>query len=335
MTRGPGGSLIVPTFRAEVPLYAAIPDIARTLSLATAGSRHDRHGASVLRNIDAKGKAFAGAWARAFAGAISEKASSSLTPAVNGHFSGFQIGADILGYSTAWGQGRFGLFGGYASATTNVRGFAGGRNNAPVGSLSLAATSAGAYWTHTGPGGWYIDATVTGSRYVSGGKSINGISPTTTGRGLTVSLEAGAPLRLGQGFTFEPQVQAVWRTMAIDPTKDRYATLNFRTHDGVRLRAGGRLSWEGTLGDVTLKPFVQASLWRENGAIDRTIYNQKTAIASGSATRGADVDLGLEALFSDNLAVWASAGVTRDLKRPEGNAGRSAWRLKAGLRYQW
>ena len=103
----------------------------------------------------------------------------------------------------------------------------------------------------------------------------------------------------------------------------------------VRLRAGGRLSWEGTLGDVTLKPFVQASLWRENGAIDRTVYNHRTTIASGSATRGADVDLGLEAVVSDSFAIWASAGVTRDLRRPEGNANRNAWRLKAGLRYQW
>lgn len=333
MTPAGNGGYIVPMYRAETVLYAAIPDVARTLSLATAGTRHDRHGASLLRNDN--GSSFAGAWARAFAGSITESASRSLTPSINGHYSGFQIGADLLGYATEYGEGRFGLFGGYASATTSVRGFAEGELNMHVGSLSLSAASAGMYWTHTGPGGWYVDATLTGSHYTSGGKSINGLSPQTSGHGLTLSLEAGLPIAMGHGLSFEPQAQIVYRTLAIQPTKDAFSTLQFRTHDGARLRIGGRLSWEGVLNGVTLKPFVQTSLWAETGKMDRTVYNRTTAIASGSATRGADIDVGLEAAFSDRLSVWAAAGVTRDLKRPEGRADRNAWRLKAGLRIQW
>lgn len=323
----------LPMYRAETPLYAAVPDLARTLPLVTAGSHHDRHGAGLQRADDKA--TFAGAWGRAFGGAMSEGASRSLTPSVNGAYAGIQIGADLAGYSTPFNEGRLGVFGGYATANTRIRGFAEGNINMAVGSLSVEAGSAGVYWTHTGPGGLYIDTTVTASRYETNGKSVNGLAPQVTGHGVTVSLEAGLPITLGNGLIVEPQVQAIYRTLTLNPASDAFSRISFNTHNGARLRLGGRLTWATTIGSVVVKPHLQAHMWRETGATDRTIYNGGTSIASASANRGADIDLGLEAMPATALTMWAATGATVEMDRPGARSSRRTWRGKVGLRYQW
>lgn len=329
------GSVEVPMYRAETALYAAIPDLARTLSLATAGSRNDRHGSGVLRPVPGGKATWAGAWARAFGGRMTDGASQSLTPSVDGHYAGLQIGADLLGYANSMGEGRFGLFGGYASAYANVRGFVRGVMNAPAGSLDVNATSAGMYWTHTGARGWYVDATLTGSYYNSGGRSLNGLSPKTDGSGVTLSVEAGLPIAIGGGFILEPQAQAVYRTLSLDNAADRFSSMRFDLHNGARLRAGARLSHDFTVNDARVQPWLQASYWKETSALDSTLYNGVTRIASGSPTAGVDVDAGAELALASGMAIWGSGGVTVDIARPEGRADRRVWRAKAGLHYQW
>ncbi|MFC3639636.1 autotransporter domain-containing protein [Camelimonas fluminis] len=331
----------LPMYRVETPLYGAVPDLARTLSTLTAGSRADRMGAVRAQNggvagrEGASGEAWIGAWARMLGGVLTEGASLSQTPSVNGAYGGLQAGADLLGYSTPFHEGRFGVFGGHATANTRIRGFAEGAINMAVGSLSVDAASGGVYWTHTGPGGVYVDATVAGSRYQASGKSVRGGGVKVTGHGVTVTVEAGAPLQLGGGFTLEPQAQIIWRMLHLNPLNDRFAHINYRTRNSTRVRFGGRLSWDGKIGDVVVKPFIQAGLWRQTGKVDRVIYNGVTSIPSAIATRGVDLDAGLEVIPTGALSLWASAGASMDLDRSGGRTSRRSWRGKAGLRYQW
>ena len=52
----------------------------------------------------------------------------------------------------------------YASANGDVRGDAMGQRGYRVGKLGIQSHSVGAYWTHVGPGGWYTDTVILGSR---------------------------------------------------------------------------------------------------------------------------------------------------------------------------
>ncbi|NJO35498.1 MAG: autotransporter outer membrane beta-barrel domain-containing protein, partial [Rhodospirillales bacterium] len=63
-----------------------------------------------------------------------------------------------------------------------------------AGHDSFVAMSAGAYWTHFGPTGWYLDGVLQGTWYDVRGAS-NYLSPfETEGLGMAASIEGGLPL---------------------------------------------------------------------------------------------------------------------------------------------
>ena len=64
-----------------------------------------------------------------------------------------------------------------------------------TGSMNLNSWSAGGYWTHVGPGGWYLDAVLQGTWYY-GSASTQFARLNTDGTGFIASLEGGYPLRL-------------------------------------------------------------------------------------------------------------------------------------------
>ena len=84
---------------------------------------------------------------------------------------GFQGGIDLLRGSLIAGHSeRAGLYGAYGDVNADVDGLV--TNPAATayvlthtGSMNLNAWSAGGYWTHVGPGGWYLDAVLQGTWY--------------------------------------------------------------------------------------------------------------------------------------------------------------------------
>ena len=91
----------------------------------------------------------------------------------------------------------------------------------PVG-LNLDAWSGGAYWTHYGPGDWYVDAVAQATRY-DGAASTQFARLATTGFGFVSSLETGYPIHLpmfGPGFVLEPQAQIVGQRVSFDDAND-------------------------------------------------------------------------------------------------------------------
>ena len=92
--------------------------------------------------------------------------------------------------------------------------------------MNLNAISAGGYWTHVGPGGWYLDAVLQGTWY-SGSATTQFASLTTDGTGFIASLEGGAPFswpqswpQLGPGFVIEPQGQILWQRVRFQDKND-------------------------------------------------------------------------------------------------------------------
>ena len=94
-------------------------------------------------------------------------------PRATGDLGGFQGGIDLLRGSLIPGHyERAGLYGAYGDVHADVNGLV--TNPAATayvlnrtGSMNLNSWSAGGYWTHVGPGGWYLDAVLQGTWYYS------------------------------------------------------------------------------------------------------------------------------------------------------------------------
>ena len=92
-----------------------------------------------------------------------------LLPYQNAPVGGFQGGIDLLRGSLIAGHyERAGLYGAFGNVNADVNGLvtnpaATGYILTHTGSLNLEAGSAGGYWTHVGPGGWYLDGVLQGT----------------------------------------------------------------------------------------------------------------------------------------------------------------------------
>ena len=110
-------------------------------------------------------------WGRFFGQTIDNHYSAFADPRASGNLGGFQGGVDLLRGSLIAGHyERAGLYGAYGDVNADVDGLV--TNPAATayilthtGSMNLDAWSAGGYWTHVGPGGWYLDAVLQGTWY--------------------------------------------------------------------------------------------------------------------------------------------------------------------------
>ena len=137
-------------------------------------------------------------WGRFFGQTINNHYAAFADPRASGNLGGFQGGIDLLRGSLIAGQyERAGLYGAYGDVNADVNGLV--TNPAATayilthtGSMNLDAWSAGGYWTHVGPGGWYLDAVLQGTWYY-GSASTQFARLNTDGTGFIASLEGGYP----------------------------------------------------------------------------------------------------------------------------------------------
>src|SRR5690606_20668423 len=109
-----------------------------------------------------------------------------------------------------------GIYGALASQTAVIEGFALGRDGVRAGKVNLTGPAIGAYWTHYGPTGGYIDAVVQASFLSVSGVSDFGTGLDTSALGLTASLEAGYPFALGDDWELEPQAQLIYQSVSVN-----------------------------------------------------------------------------------------------------------------------
>ncbi len=179
----------MPLYRIEVPTYAAVPPVAHHLAVATLGTFHERRGEQVLLN-DAGW--LPTAWGRVFGQDAEMKSDGTVAPSFDGSVFGFQAGLDLFGWESASDHhDRVGLFVAYASIDGDVKGQALGWNDLQVGEADVDGTSLGAYWTHVGPNGWYVDGILMGTWF--GGDS-------TSSAGESIDIDGTRRNRFGRGW---------------------------------------------------------------------------------------------------------------------------------------
>ena len=139
--------------------------------------------------------------------------------------------------------------------------------SATPATLNLDAYSGGVYWTHYGPGGWYLDAVLQGTGYGGSAKTVVSKLP-TSGAGFVSSLEAGypIPLPLGPRFILEPQAQIIYQHVGFRDAYDNIATVALGSTSGATGRLGVRGQWTiNTEGGQVWQPYVRANVWHELG----------------------------------------------------------------------
>ena len=206
-----------------------------------------------------------------------------------------------------------------------------------TGSLNLNAWSAGGYWTHVGPGGWYLDAVLQGTWY-GGSASTQFARLDTTGTGFIASLEGGVPFALpqfGPGFVLEPQGQILWQKVSFRDDYDGLGDVALGDTTGPSGRVGLRGKWTiVTAGDQVWQPYLRANLWQDWGAEATTLYSGTDVVPLVSQTTMLELGGGLTGRVNANVSVFANVDYEFAVGAAEGEK-RNGVRGAFGARYTW
>ena len=330
-----------PIIGPELATYGVVQPIARQMGLQTLGTLHQRIGDTLtLANTGGEGAGLARSdWARFFGQGIDNSYQAFADPRASGWMGGFQGGVDLLRTSFLPGHRDVaGVYIAFANSDINVNGLvtnAAATNyvQTRTGTLGLNGYSAGGYWTHYGPSGWYLDLVLQGT-YYNGNAITQFANLPINGSGFISSLEGGypIPLPLGPRFVLEPQAQIIWQQVSFNQANDGLGPVGLGTTSGPTGRVGLRGMWtiDGYNGQVW-QPYVRANLWRDWGAEATTLFGIDPVPLIEEATR-LEFAGGVSAKLGPGVSLYAQAGYQFAL---DGAFIRNGIQGDIGLRYVW
>ena len=361
------GPDVFPIIGPEIATYGVVQPIARQLGMTTLGTLHERIGDTmlyanigtpcapngdpqdgILRKAQAPTDCLnAGwgpwAWGRVIGQQIDNHYSAFADPRASGQLLGFQSGIDL--WRGEWIPGHrdaAGIYVAYANANVDVNGLvtneaATGYVLRKTGGLNLDAWSGAAYWTHFGPGDWYLDAVAQATQY-QGAASTQFARLATTGFGFLTSLETGYPIRLpmfGPGFVLEPQAQIVWQRVSFDDANDGLGAVALGTTSGASGRIGLRGRWTivSDSGQVW-QPYLRANLWRDWGAQATTTFSGTVQVPLMEEATRLELGGGVSVSINANVSLYANADYQFAVGNTDGGQ-RDGIRGAAGVRYAW
>ncbi|SEG97713.1 outer membrane autotransporter barrel domain-containing protein [Variovorax sp. NFACC29] len=326
----------VPTYRTEVPLYAALPGQLRQGNLAMLGNLHLRVGDDDARaGADAQSSlpSHRRAWARVLSTDIDIQQGGAVSPSSKGRLTGFQAGTDLL----AMPNWRLGVYVGQLDGDASVRGFASGIQNLSVGRNDLRSQYLGVYGTYTSDSGFYADAVVQSGRHRYTVEPL--ASPGTSGKGnsLLGSIEVGQAFALGgSGWSIEPQLQLIHQHMDLNNSAIVGAVVQPQADSGWIARAGVRVKGEIATGVGTLQPYGRFNVYRTSSGADVARFvNGATTTDISAPTGGTSTELAggftlalgpSTSLYGEVGKLWASGGNARVKSSINGSVGvRMKW----------
>lgn len=324
--------------RPETSLYAAIPSLAILYGRSLLDTLHERAGEQEhlrgRRNLGASASNN-GQWGRVVV-LNGNRNGDALGiygngPAYDYGFGAFQAGQDL--YRAEQGNGarnHLGVYGAVGGGRGNVSHFDG----SAAGHDSFMAYTVGGYWTHFGATGWYVDSVLQGTWYDIKGNSDRGVPTLQTGGGcLAGSLEGGYPIRLGYGWIFEPQAQAVYQLIGLPDASDTAATVKFGNVQSLAGRVGVRIANTWQADGATITAWLRPNIWHEYLGDPKTSFSSATGyipFRADLAGSWAELNVGVSTQFGAATSVFANASYQVGLD------GRSdAWDAKLGLRVNW
>ncbi|MDM0045992.1 autotransporter outer membrane beta-barrel domain-containing protein [Variovorax dokdonensis] len=297
-----GTAVVVPTYRAEAPLFAALPQQLRETGLSMVGNLHQRVG-------DETGTAprQRQAWGRVISMERDMAQAGTLDAHSEGRLDGFQAGTDLW----ADAQWRAGVYVGQLDGDMDVNGFARGVRNLAVGSNDLRAQYLGAYATWTSASGIYVDGVLQGGRLRYDVDSISSSVGDGKGSSMLASLEMGRAFALMPGWSLEPQIQLVHQRIDLDDVAIGGALVQQDVDSNWLMRLGMRVKGEISTGAGVLQPYARLNVYRSSGGTDVVRFVGPAAATNlYSSTGGLSTELAVGGTWqlSPALSVYGEVG---------------------------
>lgn len=333
-----------PIIGPEIATYSVVQPVARQLGLTMLGTMHERIGDTLTDAGGGTGSAGIAhsAWVRMFGEQVDNHYQTYTDARTNGQILGMQAGLDVWRGSFISGHhDAAGVYFAYGNGNVDIDGLV---TNADAtayvlshtGKVNLNAYSGGAYWTHYGPGGWYIDAILQGTHYDGDATTQNARLP-ISGSGFATSLETGYPfgLPLGPGFVLEPQAQIIWQHVGLSEENDGLGLVDPGSTSGVTGRLGVRGQWtiERANGQVW-QPYVRANLWRDWGARATTTYSGVDQVPLAQQSTRMDFAAGVTAKVASRLSLYGQFGYGFSINDSASGSRKGVWG-DVGGRYVW
>ncbi len=363
---------VYPIIGPELATYGVVQPLARQLGLSILGTLNDRVGdtyepdgcavqaAPEVSSVDPPTKKAVvlptrkaglapcsifspSVWGRFFGQTVNNHYQAFADPRANGNLGGFEGGIDLLrGPVIPGGFDRAGLYGAFGNVNSDVTGLvtnpaATAYVLAHIGSMNLDAWSAGGYWTHVGPGGWYLDTVLQGTSY-TGSASTQFARLNTDGWGFIASLEGGVPFAFpqwGSGFVVEPQGQILWQKVSFRHDYDGLGDVALGDTTGPSGRIGLRTKWTiVTGGGQVWEPYLRGNLWRDWGAEANAVYSGTDIVPLESQVTQLELGGGVTGRINANVSVFANLDYEFAVGAGQ-SQGRNGVRGAFGARYTW
>lgn len=327
----------IPIYRPETPLYAPIPAIARQMALSTLGTLHERVGDQENLRGSAERRTYVnGAWGRLFGARLDNRWGGTAEARADGDLVGFQTGLDLFRRTTDSGlRDHVGLYVAYTDYDASMHGLARGIRDLEVGRLQTDGSSVGAYWTHFGPTGWYVDTVLQQSWYDVEATSLYGSGASIEATGYTASLETGYPVKLQENWLIEPQAQVVYQDVRVEGMQDQYSSVDWDEGAAWTGRFGARLQYTRRDARGRLwQPYGRINLWHAFSGQDGVVLGPSSpAIENRFGHTAVEVGGGLTARVSTNMSLYGQASHRWTV---DGDHGRqTATEAVLGLRMNW
>ena len=318
---GPGP---LPAYRAEVPLFSALPAQLRQASLAMLGHipQRDDDAGQVQATGDASTALAASgptrhAWGRVISTDIDVRQSGTVNPNSTGRLNGFQVGTDVLSV----GNWHTGVYVGQMNGTPQISGFASGMAERHVGSNDLRNQYVAAYGSYRNATGFYADAVLQMGRHRMTVQPLNGAAVDNQARSVLTSLEVGQAYPLAANWTIEPQLQVVHQRLSLDDSLIAGARVEQSSNNAWLVRAGLRVKGTLATGAGTVQPYARLSFLRASGGSDQarfvgpagsTNIAAQTGYSSTELAAGASMALSRNTvLFGELSKSFSSGGAAR------------------------
>ncbi|KAA0980097.1 autotransporter outer membrane beta-barrel domain-containing protein [Pseudomonas sp. ANT_H12B] len=210
---------------------------------------------------------------------------------------------------------RVGLVGGMNQIQGNSNGLLTTRAPADPGNdtLNLQGQSLGAYWSLTGPEGWYVDLTASGGRVNGYSRNDKGARQITEGSAVTLSVEGGFPIGISENWVVEPQAQLINQRITLDTPYAGSANASSSDLTSWSGRVGARLKGSYDINGLPVEPYVRTNLWHTVHTGNTVTLDQVDKISSSRNSSTVDVGLGLVARVTPLVSLYVSADYSSDV----------------------
>lgn len=319
----------LPPYRAEVPLFAALPAQMRQMDASMLGTLQQRIGEDRVTGADAQvGRR---AWGRLVGSDMRTSQAGTVQPRSEGRFSGAQAGTDLWA-DPNW---RVGVYVGQLEGTIGVDGLAHGFYGS-VGSNNVRARFLGTYATYLHGNGFYADAVLQAGSYRYSVQPNLKMGASGKGSGVTASVEIGQSLPLAEGWRIEPQLQLIHQHVSADDVLISGARVRQDAGGGWLARVGVRVKGSIETGVGLLEPYGRLSVYRGGSGSDiasfigpaaSTDIASKTGHTSTELAGGFTLAVGpATSVYGELSKLFASGGGARVGSGIQGSLGvRVRW----------